>query len=212
MENSSTTLKIDTKKMLLIFIGELFLLINIRIFGVDTFATTALGLADGYDILPNTVGYVLSFIGLSALVKYDRFLSYARILSAVSIVVSLLDFYRVNVFFEENNLILVISLVSMGVSMLLEVLRMFFLIKGIDNMVNKCKVHTLLDKANPRIGSYIMFCLIDFALLAVSNAVEVAYTLEIIFAIGMIVAHILIAVYIMNAKGELNNLEMTVKA
>lgn len=208
MENINAQQRISTKKMLLIFIGELFLAVSLRIFADPTFNEGAfISLTDGFDILPNFIGYILIFFGVSSMVKYDKAFFYSKILTAILIVVSLGDFYQINVLFEKSNLIRVLSLSFMAIQLALELLRIFFFFRGVDNMVNKCNVHTLLDKPNRYFSFFAIIAVADYGCLLGTAFNGAFFSIEFLFALGLIVARVLVASFVLKAKGDLNNLD-----
>jgi len=117
---------------------------------------------NGFDLLPDFIGYLLIFLGLSALVNLNEKFNKAKILSLPLIVISVLDIYQSPVQLNSGLLepkAMILSIVGI-ISIILNILMIYNICIGIEEKAKESGNFVLGTLARSRWNLYLIFQII----------------------------------------------------
>jgi len=127
---------------------------------------------NGFDILPDFIGYLLIFLGLSALVNLNEKFNKAKTLALPLIIISVLDIYQspvpLNIGLMEPKT-MIISLIGI-ISIILNILMIYNICIGIEEKAKESGNFVLGTLARSRWNLYLIFQII-FLVIFVFNSI-----------------------------------------
>lgn len=101
----------------------------------------------GFDILPDFIGYIIIFIGLSEIVHLNSKFANARFISLILMVLSILDIFQIKDRLTFNTLSLMISTIFNFSTVIIYLIYSYCLFIGIKENAEKISDSNLAEKA-----------------------------------------------------------------